>query len=175
MSVSLSSSVAYFVSAHPHPLFLPPSPVSVRVSLLHSGVRPAYANNRVPVLQRCGGQKEPLSPGHGARGASEGGLKDGARKAIRESEGGHCVPPTLTPVKGYPEEKVGSGFGPTRKRQLCLKAEPEDTEEGERLSYPEKRAKILGENFLNMLRHPHIYTPTSLQFCPFFSLHPVLC
>ncbi|KAI3356391.1 hypothetical protein L3Q82_017619 [Scortum barcoo] len=119
------------------------------------GVRPAYANNRVPVLQRCGGQKEPLSPGHGARdgarGASEGGPKDGARKAIRESEGGHCVPPTLTPIKGYPEEKVNPGYGPTRKRQLCLKTEPEDTEEGERLSHPEKRAKISDERELASL------------------------
>ncbi|XP_035532221.1 BCL-6 corepressor [Morone saxatilis] len=113
------------------------------------GVRPAYTNNRVPVLQRCGGQKEPSSPGHGARdgarGASQGGLKDGARKVMRECEGGHCVPPPiLTPAKGYPEEKVSPGFGPSRKRQLGSKGEQEDTEreEGERVSHPEKRSRI---------------------------------
>ncbi|KAA8587948.1 hypothetical protein FQN60_001142, partial [Etheostoma spectabile] len=112
------------------------------------GVRPVYANNRVPVLQRCGGLNEPLSPGHGARegaiGASQGGLNDGARKVKRESEGGNCLPPTLTPAKGYLEEKASSVFGPTRKRQLGVKVEKEDIEweEGERLSHPEKRAKI---------------------------------
>ncbi|XP_059198705.1 BCL-6 corepressor isoform X2 [Centropristis striata] len=112
------------------------------------GVRPPYSNNRVPVLQRCGSLNEPLSPGHGARqgprGASQGGLNDVARKIKRESEGGHCLPPTLTPAKCFPEERPGSGFGPTRKRQLGLKAEQEDSEweEAERLSHPEKRAKI---------------------------------
>nr|XP_046259763.1 BCL-6 corepressor isoform X2 [Scatophagus argus] len=111
------------------------------------GVRPAYTNNRVPVLQRCGGQKEP-SQGHGARdgarNASHGGLKDGARKAMRECEGGHCVPPILTPAKGYNGEKVSPGFGPTRKRLLCPRAEQEDMEreDGERVSHPEKRARI---------------------------------
>ncbi|XP_038576843.1 BCL-6 corepressor isoform X1 [Micropterus salmoides] len=114
------------------------------------GVRPAYANNRVPVLQRCGVQKEPLSPGHGAqdgtRGASEG-LKDRARKVMRESEGDYCVPPTLKPAKGYTEENASPGFGPTRKRQLCPKAEQDDTdrEEVDRLSHPEKRAKLSDE------------------------------
>ncbi|XP_037645184.1 BCL-6 corepressor isoform X2 [Sebastes umbrosus] len=109
------------------------------------GVRPAYANNRVPVLQRCGGLNEPLSPGHGARegarGPCHGGLNDGARKVKRESEGGYCLPPTLTPAQGYPEEKASPGFGPSRKR---LKAEQEDTEweEEERVSHPEKRVKI---------------------------------
>ncbi len=77
---------------------------------------------------------------------------------MRESEGGHCVPPILTPAKGYLEEKVTPGFGLTRKRPLGLKAEQEDTEreEGERVSHPEKRARIsMGENFLNMPHHPH--------------------
>ncbi|XP_029314893.1 BCL-6 corepressor isoform X2 [Cottoperca gobio] len=112
------------------------------------GVHPAYANNRVPVLQRCGGLNEPLSPGHRAlevaRGASQGELNDGTRKVKRESEGGHCLPPILTPAKGYPEEKVSPGFGLARKRQLGLKAEPEDSEweEGDRVFHPEKRAKI---------------------------------
>ncbi|XP_028249001.1 BCL-6 corepressor isoform X2 [Parambassis ranga] len=112
------------------------------------GVRPAYTNNRVPVLQRCGVQREPLSPGHraqdGARGVCQGGLKDVARKAVRESEEGHCMPPTLTPSQGFPEEKAAPGFGVTRKRPLILKAEPEDTEKEneDRLSHPEKRAKL---------------------------------
>lgn len=112
------------------------------------GVRPAYTNNRVPVLQRCGNLKEPLSPGHGARdksrGACQAGLNDVAKKVKREPEGGHCLPPVLTPAKAYPEEKVGLGFGPNRKRQLCLKTEQEDTEweDVERVSHPEKRAKI---------------------------------
>ncbi|KAM7407135.1 hypothetical protein PAMA_003053 [Pampus argenteus] len=116
------------------------------------GVRPAYTNNRVPVLQRCGGQREPLTPGLGARDearstscSSQGGLKDGARKVVRESEGGHCVPPTLTVAKlCHPEEVTSIGFGPTRKRLLCPKVEQEDAEqeEGERLSHPEKRARI---------------------------------
>lgn len=68
------------------------------------------------------------------------------------------MPPVLTPAKGYPEEKVIPGFGPTRKRPLGLKTEPEDTErdEGDRVFHPEKRARIsTGENFLNMPRHPH--------------------
>ncbi|GLD71605.1 BCL-6 corepressor isoform X1 [Lates japonicus] len=112
------------------------------------GVQPAYTNNRVPVLQRCGAQRDPLSPGQGARdgarSASQGGPKDGTKKVMRESEGGHCVPPTLTPAKGYPEENASPGFGPTRKRPLFTKAEQEDTEreEGERVSHPEKRPKI---------------------------------
>ncbi|XP_033966204.1 BCL-6 corepressor isoform X1 [Pseudochaenichthys georgianus] len=109
---------------------------------------PAYANNRVPVLQRCGGQIEPLSPGHrareGARGAGQEGLNDGVRKVKRELEGGHCLPPILTPAKGFPEEKHSPGFGASRKRQLCLKAEREDSEweEAERVFHPEKRARI---------------------------------
>ncbi|XP_035030950.1 BCL-6 corepressor isoform X1 [Hippoglossus stenolepis] len=103
------------------------------------GVPPAYTNNRVPVLQRCGGQREPLSLGQGA-----GGLKDGTKKFVREHEGGHCLPPTLTPVKGYTEEKASPGFGPTRKRPLFIKTEQDDTErdEGERLFHPEKRPRI---------------------------------
>lgn len=174
-----------------------PAPFSIRLSLLCSGVRPAYTNNRVPVLQRCGGQKEPLSPGHGARdgarGASQGGLKDGARKLMRECDGGHCGPPILTQTKGYPGERFGPGFGPTRKRPFCPKAEQEETEreDGERVSHPEKRARIsTGENFLNMPRHTNatyvflksplpprplsstFYEP--LQFWPFVSLHPEL-
>lgn len=68
---------------------------------------------------------------------------------MRESEGDYCVPPTLKPAKGYTEENASPGFGPTRKRQLCPKAEQDDTdrEEVDRLSHPEKRAKLSGENF----------------------------
>ncbi|KAF7215502.1 BCL-6 corepressor isoform X1 [Nothobranchius furzeri] len=98
------------------------------------GVRPAYTNNRVPVLQRCGGQREPLSPAHEAQ--------DGARKAMRESEEGLCMPPTLTLSKGFLEEKVSPGFGPTRKRPLIVKAEQEESQDGDRQSHPEKRAKL---------------------------------
>ncbi|XP_017265759.1 BCL-6 corepressor isoform X2 [Kryptolebias marmoratus] len=98
------------------------------------GVRPAYTNNRVPVLQRCGAQREPLSPAHGAQ--------DGARKAMRESEDTLCMPPTLTPSKGFLEEKVNPGFVATRKRPLIIKAEQEDAQDGERASHPEKRAKL---------------------------------
>ncbi|KAF7647733.1 hypothetical protein LDENG_00167440 [Lucifuga dentata] len=111
------------------------------------GVRPAYGNNRVPVLQRCGGQREPLSTGHGARdgarSASQGLLKDGVRKAVREAEGGHCLPPTLAPANGHPQEKASPGLAPTRKRPLCSKADQEETEreERDRASHPEKRAK----------------------------------
>ncbi|KAM6934143.1 LOW QUALITY PROTEIN: BCL-6 corepressor [Xenentodon cancila] len=109
------------------------------------GVRPEYTNNRVPVLQRCGAQREPASPGHGAndgaRCVGQGGLKDGARKPMRGSEDGLCLTPTLTPSRGFLEDKGNPGFGPARKRPL-LKAEQEDTEEGERVSHPEKRSRL---------------------------------
>lgn len=155
-----------------------------------------YTNNRVPVLQRCGGQKEPLSPGHGAqdgaRGASQGGLKDGARKVVRECDGGQCGPPILTQTKAYPGDKVGPGFGAPRKRPLCLKAEPEEAEreDGERLSHPEKRARISsGERLSNRFCHSsatssHPPTPQApvlsafhepLSFQPSAFLHPELC
>lgn len=65
---------------------------------------------------------------------------------MREPEESHCMPPTLTPSKGYAEEKDGSGFGVTRKRPLGPKVEPEDYEREE--YHPEKRAKLsIGENF----------------------------
>ncbi|KAF3694667.1 BCL-6 corepressor [Channa argus] len=112
------------------------------------GVRHVYTNNRVPVLQKCGGQREPLSPAQGvrdgARSGSQGGSKDGTRKGMRESEGGHCAPPTLTAAKGYHEEKSSAGFGPSRKRPLGPKADQEEMEreEGDKVSHPEKRARI---------------------------------
>uniref|UniRef100_A0A8D2ZJR8 BCL-6 corepressor n=1 Tax=Scophthalmus maximus TaxID=52904 RepID=A0A8D2ZJR8_SCOMX len=111
-------------------------------------VRPAYTNNRVPVLQRCGGPREPWSPGQGARdgarGACHGGLNDGTRKVFRESEDGYCMPPTLTPARGYAEERACLGFGAARKRPLYIKAEQEDSEreDAERLFHAEKRPKI---------------------------------
>ncbi|KAM9342767.1 BCL-6 corepressor [Pholidichthys leucotaenia] len=115
------------------------------------GVQPAYTNNRVPVLQRCVGQREPLSPGHGsqngARSASQGTLKDGVRKATKELEEGHCVPPTLTPSKGYSEEKASPGFGASRKRPVGPKVEEEDLgrEDMDRVSHPEKRARLCAD------------------------------
>ncbi|XP_035994990.1 BCL-6 corepressor isoform X3 [Fundulus heteroclitus] len=92
------------------------------------GVRPLYANNRVPVLQRCVAPGDHVALGHQGQ--------DGARKAAaRESEEGLCLPPTLTPLKEFLEEKVGSGFGAARKRPL-IKEEKEDAEERE------KRARL---------------------------------
>lgn len=76
------------------------------------------------------------------------------------------MPPILTPAKGFPEEKHSPGFGASRKRQLCLKAEREDSEweEAERVFHPEKRARIsTGETFFNMQRQTHFHLP------PFFS------
>lgn len=111
-----------------------------------------FTNNRVPVLQRCGGQREALSPVQGpldgSRTTSHGGLKDGVKRPGKESDGGHCMPPILTPVKPYADEKSTPGFGPLRKRSN-VKAEPEiaEKEEAERSFHPEKRPKIcMGEN-----------------------------
>lgn len=108
------------------------------------GVRTAFPTNRVPVLQKCVGLKEPLSLGPGAGDGARGqlGHKDGSRKGTRESEGAHCVPPTLTPVKGFPEEKVNHGDGPNRKRSLRSEQDDTEEEEEERLSHPEKRSRI---------------------------------
>lgn len=70
---------------------------------------------------------------------------------MRDSEDGLCVPPTLTLSKGFLEEKVSPGFGPTRKRPLIIKAEQEDAQDGERVvSHAEKRARLsTGEDLLN--------------------------
>lgn len=95
-----------------------------------------FTNNRVPVLQRCGTLKETLSQGHGARSTTQGGLKDGARK-VKECEGGQCAPSILAQTKGYHGEKVISSFEASRKRLLG-----HDQEETERVSHPEKRARI---------------------------------
>ncbi|XP_030199342.1 BCL-6 corepressor isoform X1 [Gadus morhua] len=108
------------------------------------GVRPAYGNNRVPVLQRCGGAlREPLLGGQGPA--------DGARKGAREADIGHGVPPTLAPANGHLVERgAPPGVGPARKRPLCPEAgeqRPQEAEgeargERDRTSHPEKRAKL---------------------------------
>lgn len=65
------------------------------------------------------------------------------------------MPPTLTLSKGFLEEKVSPGFGPTRKRPLIVKAELEDAQDGERVSHAEKRAKLsTGEDLLKTRLHP---------------------
>lgn len=68
-----------------------------------------------------------------------------------ECEGGHSLPPILAQTKGYLGEKVVPAFGPSRKRLLCPKTEQDETESDdcERLSHPEKRARIsTGEDVL---------------------------
>ncbi|CAL8266440.1 unnamed protein product [Lota lota] len=107
------------------------------------GARPAYGNNRVPVLQRCGGAlREPLLGGQGP--------PDGARKGAREADIGHCMPPTLAPANGHLVERVTPSVGPARKRPLCpeageqrqQEAEEEARGERDRTSHSEKRAKL---------------------------------
>ncbi|XP_061580188.1 LOW QUALITY PROTEIN: BCL-6 corepressor [Cololabis saira] len=82
------------------------------------GIRPAYTSNRVPVLQRCGAQRDPPSPG-----------LDGSR-----------IPP---PQDGPGLEEENPGF---RKRPLVVKAEPEDPEDEDeddgRGGRPEKRPRL---------------------------------
>lgn len=101
------------------------------------GCRLAYAN-RVPVLQKYGGEREPLSPiqvNHDAnRSTSHCGVKDANRKLTKDSEE-HSVPPILTSANVHPEES----FAPARKRP---KTEPGDRDEVERVCHPEKKAKI---------------------------------
>ncbi|XP_023806262.1 BCL-6 corepressor isoform X2 [Oryzias latipes] len=102
------------------------------------GVRPTY-NNRVPVLQRCGGQREalPPSPKDGAQNCS----LHGAKRPLRESEEAPGGTPTSTSSKGLCDEKTCDSFGAARKRPH-IKAEPEETDEEEQASHPEKRARI---------------------------------
>lgn len=100
-----------------------------------------FTNNRVPVLQRCGTLKETLSQGHGARSTTQGGLKDGARK-VKECEGGQCAPSILAQTKGYHGEKVISSFEASRKRLLGHDQEETERDDRERVSHPEKRARI---------------------------------
>ncbi|XP_056900121.1 BCL-6 corepressor isoform X3 [Takifugu flavidus] len=105
------------------------------------GLRAVFTNNRVPVLQRCGTLKETLSQGHVARSTTQGGLKDGARK-VKECEGGQCTPSILAQTKGYHGEKVISGFEASRKRLLGHEQEETERDDRERVSHPEKRARI---------------------------------
>ncbi|XP_024141882.1 BCL-6 corepressor isoform X1 [Oryzias melastigma] len=97
------------------------------------GVRPPYTN-RVPVLQRCVGQREalPPSPKDGAQNCS----LHGAKRPLRESEEAPGGTPTST--SSLCDD---AGFGATRKR-LHIKAEPEETEEEEQAFHPEKRARL---------------------------------
>lgn len=134
--------------SHLYPAFV--SDVSF-VCPSHSGCRLAYAN-RVPVLQKYGGEREPLSPiqvNHDAnRSTSHCGVKDANRKLTKDSEE-HSVPPILTSANVHPEES----FAPARKRP---KTEPGDRDEVERVCHPEKKAKIsTGMNFLDAPHHLH--------------------
>ena len=116
--------------------------VSILWLPLCSVLRAAFTNNRVPVLQRCGSLKETLSQGHVARSAGQGGPKDGARK-VKECEGGQCLPSILAQTKGYHGEKVISSFEASRKRLLSpLEQEETARDDRERVSQPEKRARI---------------------------------
>ncbi|KAM6985046.1 LOW QUALITY PROTEIN: BCL-6 corepressor-like [Aplochiton taeniatus] len=83
------------------------------------GVRPVYGSNRVPVLQRCGGQREAM--------ACRGGPCDGARKDMGPATEGRCTPPTLSPAEG------------------CVKRRPYDPQPGEPNSHPDKRPKLCAD------------------------------
>uniref|UniRef100_A0A3B4YPV4 BCL6 corepressor n=1 Tax=Seriola lalandi dorsalis TaxID=1841481 RepID=A0A3B4YPV4_SERLL len=90
---------------------------SVCVSASAAGRELADGQRRERALEHC--QHTTRQGEREGESASQGGLKDGTKKVLRESEGGHCLPPILTP-----------------------------REEGERVSHPEKRPKIsTGENF----------------------------
>lgn len=125
-----------------------------------SGVRPPYTN-RVPVLQRCVGQREalPPSPKDGAQNCS----LHGAKRPLRESEEAPGGTPTST--SSLCDD---AGFGATRKR-LHIKAEPEETEEEEQAFHPEKRARLcIGEDLTahipRLLSSPLI-SPTLTIIC----------
>ncbi|XP_064873447.1 LOW QUALITY PROTEIN: BCL-6 corepressor-like [Oncorhynchus nerka] len=87
------------------------------------GGRQDYGNNRVPVLQRCGGQRESLYPGQEAW--------EGARDGAREGEGWRCSPPVLALADRHPQEKGGQGMVPIRKHIHSLQ---KGEEEGEKSS-----------------------------------------
>ncbi|XP_061143579.1 BCL-6 corepressor isoform X1 [Syngnathus typhle] len=89
------------------------------------GVLLAYPNNRVPVLQRCGTQRESAS------------LSDSARRLGLESEGGH---PALA-ARESTEEALGHDFGAGGKRVLKVEQDSEQEEE-ERMFHPQKRARM---------------------------------
>ncbi|XP_051939122.1 BCL-6 corepressor isoform X2 [Hippocampus zosterae] len=92
------------------------------------GVLLAYSNNRVPVLQRCGAQRESPS------------LSDSVRMLRLESE--RVLPPTSA-ARESPEEALGHDFGAGRKRLCVLKVEQDsEQEEDETAFHPQKRAKM---------------------------------
>ncbi|XP_061647532.1 BCL-6 corepressor isoform X2 [Phyllopteryx taeniolatus] len=93
------------------------------------GVLLTYPNNCVPVLQRCGAQREPAS------------LSDSARWLGPDSEG---VPPALAAAESEsPEEALCHDFGAGRKRLRVLKVEQDsEQEEEERMFQPQKRARM---------------------------------
>ncbi|CAB1347325.1 unnamed protein product [Coregonus sp. 'balchen'] len=82
------------------------------------GGRQDYGNNRVPVLQRCGGQRESLYPGQEAW--------EGARDGAREGEGWRCSPPVLAPADGHPQEKGVQGMVAIRKHTHSLQKGEEE-------------------------------------------------
>ncbi|XP_045062401.1 BCL-6 corepressor-like [Coregonus clupeaformis] len=89
------------------------------------GGRKVYGNNRVPVLQRCGGQRESLSPGQEAW--------EGARDGARVGEGGRCPPSILALADGHPKEKGGQSTVPAIKRAHSLQ-EKDEEEGGKRIT-----------------------------------------
>ncbi|XP_061548839.1 BCL-6 corepressor isoform X2 [Phycodurus eques] len=93
------------------------------------GVLLTYPNNCVPVLQRCGAQREPAT------------LSDSARWLGPDSEGG---PPALAAAESEsPEEALCHDFGAGRKRLRVLKVEQDsEQEEEERMFQPQKRARM---------------------------------
>eukprot|EP00063_Salmo_salar_P054911 XP_014029746.1 PREDICTED: BCL-6 corepressor-like isoform X4 [Salmo salar] len=97
------------------------------------GGRKVYGN-RVPVLQRCGGQRESLSPGQEAW--------EGARDGARVGEGGRRSPPILALAEGHPKEKGGQNTVPTSKCTHCLQ-EKDEEEAGEKRV--EKKARITSD------------------------------
>ncbi|KAL0963453.1 hypothetical protein UPYG_G00306580 [Umbra pygmaea] len=92
------------------------------------GGRLVYGNNRVPVLQRCGTQRESLSP------AQE--PQDGARRCARDGQIGQCSPPIL--ADRPPKEEGPKGAAAARKRTPSFQTK-EAIEEDKRSA--EKRAK----------------------------------
>ncbi|KAM9484441.1 BCL-6 corepressor-like [Salvelinus alpinus] len=87
------------------------------------GGRQDYGNNRVPVLQRCGGHRESLYPGQEAW--------EGDRDGAREGEGWRCSPPVLALADRHPQEKGGQGMVPIRKH---THSPQKGEEEGEKTS-----------------------------------------
>ncbi|XP_036830951.1 BCL-6 corepressor isoform X1 [Oncorhynchus mykiss] len=98
------------------------------------GGRKVYGSNRVPVLQRCGGQRESLSQGQEAW--------EGARDGARVGEGGRRSPPILAMADGHPKEKGGQNTVPTSKCTHILQ-EKDEEEAGEKRV--EEKARITSD------------------------------